>query len=547
MESYDVVVVGGGVNGLTSACYLAKAGLSVAVVEARNECGAFASTEDLFGGGSPSDTHAAACFLPMSPVWKDLELDDYGLELILGYGPAAATWPDGKNLIYYYDRTKLRESVSRLSRDDAAVADQMWQKLSERLFDVLWLFFKPASEEGLKQFYELGELVGLTPNELRDMTGIELLDSLFKNEYIKMAWLAAGDIGLFGNVNVKGEGAVAVLLSSLLAIATPRNGMHNLTHALVRCLRDFKGTIYLNTPVEHVHLGRVPESPHVVSFSEASTVNVGEIGARLAVVFNVSPTLALQILGEDVVKSKDKSLYDKMHRWSSTGHCAFISHFLIHGLPNWNSITWNSDIASIPFVLRAWDSWEHAKASQSFYQVEDTIAVLGDIAEIYNQTSLDPSRVSREGNLTVSVEIEYPVSLVDYGGFKAWDDKEFSDRVHNAHAEMMEKIAPGFMNQIRSSTYFTPLDNWRRNRSAIYGHEIGGDNSERQWYLGRIPSKTSIPGIYFSQGIWPASLTHLGNGYVSACSVATDLGVRNKPWWSSAPMERFVERYLSKY
>ena len=127
--------------------------------------------------------------------------------------------------------------------------------------------------------------------------------------------------------------------------------------------------------------------------------------------------------------------------------------------------------------------------------------------------------------------------------FKAWDNKDLIDQVHEAHSDMMETLAPGFRSQIVDSLYFTPLDNWRRNPSAVFGHEIGGDNSGPQWYTGRIPPRSSIPGLYFSQGIWPASLTHLGNGYVAAGCVAEDLGVRNQDWWRYAPMEKFIERF----
>ena len=54
MKDYDVVVIGGGINGLTSAAYLAKAGLSVGVFEARGQCGAHCDTIEL---GRPGFLH----------------------------------------------------------------------------------------------------------------------------------------------------------------------------------------------------------------------------------------------------------------------------------------------------------------------------------------------------------------------------------------------------------------------------------------------------------------------------------------------------------
>jgi beta-carotene ketolase (CrtO type) len=545
-HTYDVIVVGAGVNGLTAGAYLARSGLKVAVVERRNECGAFALTEDLFGGEHPTDTHAAVCFLPMSPVWGDLDLERHGFDLLLGKSGAAAVWPDGKNYVYYYDLSLQARELERLSPKDAAVTLNMRRNLVPDALELLWLFFRPPSEEGAERLFSLGRYVGIEEREFRELTGLELLEQLFEEEHVRLLWLGAADIGLFGDVAAKGEGAVAVMLSSLLATGTPRGGMHTLTHALVRCFRAYGGTLLLNAPVEHVRLsGEGQSEGHSVILAEQAPYPVKELTARHAVIFNVAPLVACGMLDRDQLARRDPDLLAKMESWQSEGHCAFISHFLIHGLPEWGSRAWNPDVDISPFVLRPYNSWTHAKESQERYHRGATMEVLGDIAEIYNQTGLDRSRMSPDGTCTLSVEIEYPVALEAYGGFAAWDNKELTDRVHWAHADMMERLAPGFRSQIVDSCYFTPLDNWRRNASAIYGHEIGGDNSGPQWYLGRVPPRSAIPGVYFSQGIWPASLTHLGNGYVAACVVAEDLGVRDQEWWRSAPMERFLERYVA--
>ncbi len=545
-DTYDVIVVGAGVNGLTTGAYLARAGLKVAVMERRNECGAFALTEDLFGGENPTDTHAAVCFLPMSPVWGDLDLDRYGFDLLLGKSGAAAVWPDGKNYIYYYDLARQARELERLSPKDAQTTLAMRQKLLPDAMELLWLFFRPPSAEGAERLFDLGRYVGIESSEFRHMTGLELLEHLFDEEHVRLLWLAAADIGLFGDVAMEGEGAVAVMLSSLLATGTPRGGMHTLTHALVRCFRSYGGTLWLNAPVDHVELaGEGEVGGHTVVLSDEAPYPIHELHASRAVVFNVAPPVVHGMLDSEALRHRDPALLAKMESWSSEGHCAFISHFLIDGLPEWGSREWNPDVDISPFILRPYDSWAHAHESQERYHEDDTMHVLGDIAEIYNQTGQDRSRMSREGHCTLSVEIEYPVALKEYGGFSAWDNKELIDQVHWAHADMMERLAPGFRSQIVNSCYFTPLDNWRRNASAVYGHEIGGDNSGPQWYEGRMPPRSAVPGIYFSQGIWPASLTHLGNGYVAACAVAEDLGVRDQEWWRSVPMERFLERYVA--
>lgn len=57
-KEYDVIVIGGGVNGLTAAAYLAKAGLDVLVLERRDEAGAHCSTEEVTIPGFKHNLHA---------------------------------------------------------------------------------------------------------------------------------------------------------------------------------------------------------------------------------------------------------------------------------------------------------------------------------------------------------------------------------------------------------------------------------------------------------------------------------------------------------
>ncbi len=538
-NDYDVVIVGAGVNGLTCGAYLAKAGLEVAVVERRNECGPFALTEDIFGAGIGVDTHANVCLLPMSPVWGDLELGKFGFEVIFPEVAWATVWPD-KNLVYYgFDHRKTAAAIARFSEKDAKTYLHLCDKLAGHKIEILERgVFAPPSIEGEDYLFSLGELIGFGPRDMRSMNALEVLDLLYESEYVRMSLLGTANGTVFGDPSEKGQGSVMTILYWAFSVGVPKGGMHNLVHALVRCFRDHGGTLLLNCPVSKVTwaAGR----PDGVVLAEESPFGARELKARQAVVMHPSPQVALKILGSEQVARLDPELQRKMDYWDMNGHCAFTSYFLLKEPVHWGSKLWNPDISKCPYPVRAWDSWDHAVRSLQYDKNEDLFAVLGDMGEMFDVSVVDPSRRSADGKSVLTFEAEYPVNLRRHGGIRAWDNREISDEVHESHLAQLERLAPGARDLVVSSIYETPLDSWRRNPSAINGNELGGDVSGAQWYMGRMPNRSRIPGLYFSNGVWPAALTHLGGGYVAACCIAEDLGVRKQEWWCHHPYDQIA-------
>jgi phytoene dehydrogenase-like protein len=179
-REFDVIVVGAGINGLACGAYLAKAGLDVAVVERRNECGPFALTEDLFGAGVPVDTHAGVCAITMSPVLGDLELHRFGLDLIFPQIPTATVWKDDTNLVYYADLDRTCQAIAAHSERDARTYRRLREKTEVRMIEMLeQCVFSAPSEEGLDHLWRLGEIGGFAPDDFRTMNGFEYLDLLY--------------------------------------------------------------------------------------------------------------------------------------------------------------------------------------------------------------------------------------------------------------------------------------------------------------------------------------------------------------------------------
>ena len=94
---FDAIIIGAGHNGLVTACYLARAGSRVLVLERRHVVGGACVTEETFPGFKVS-TAAYVNSLFRPEIIRDLKLHDYGFE-VLARNPSSFTpFPDGRYL-----------------------------------------------------------------------------------------------------------------------------------------------------------------------------------------------------------------------------------------------------------------------------------------------------------------------------------------------------------------------------------------------------------------------------------------------------------------
>lgn len=195
---YDAIVVGAGHNGLTCACYLAKAGLKVRVVERRDKVGGSAVTEE-FHPGFRNSAAAYTVSLLQPKVIRDLGLAGHGLRIV--ERPLANFLPlDGGYLKVGGGAEATQREVARFSRKDAERLPAYWATL-ERVGDVLRslvLRCPPNAGGGLADLARAvtaGRLFKkLGMEDRRDLlafftrSAAELLDGWFESEPIKAAY-----------------------------------------------------------------------------------------------------------------------------------------------------------------------------------------------------------------------------------------------------------------------------------------------------------------------------------------------------------------------
>src|SRR5215469_302178 len=129
-DNRDIVIIGGGHNGLVTAFYLAKAGFKPLVLERNAQVGGAAVTDEFHPGFKCSTlAHTAG---PIRPdVVGDMQLESHGLMPITPEVSVTALSPDGRALTLYQDADKSAQAIAAFSPKDAAKYPQFQQSLGK--------------------------------------------------------------------------------------------------------------------------------------------------------------------------------------------------------------------------------------------------------------------------------------------------------------------------------------------------------------------------------------------------------------------------------
>ena len=191
---YDAIVVGGGHNGLVASFYLARAGLSVVVLERRERVGGAAYTEELFPGYRVSSC-SYICWNLQQRVIDDLELERHGLVRRPVDPIPVLPLRDGQYLAFWEDDARTKEEIARISPGDADRLDE-WLQLWERAAGLVHPFFlrrPPTMDEIRAHASASGELELF--ERLQRASIAELAGEHFSDERVGAALMLICDVG----------------------------------------------------------------------------------------------------------------------------------------------------------------------------------------------------------------------------------------------------------------------------------------------------------------------------------------------------------------
>ena len=523
-SNYDVVVIGGGHNGLTTAAYLAKAGKSVLVCESRDVLGGCCTTEELWPGYKVS-TAAYVVSLLQPAIMRELKLAEHGLQ-ILPRNPSSFTpLPDGRSLLLGPDAAANHREISAFSTKDAAayprynaflerVAGIVEPMLAEVAPDVLPL---PARwrKIGLKKRLadlrkawrlrnSLATLGADLPEAIELILGAArpILERWFESEALKATLATDAVIGSFTSINA--PSSAYVLLHHVMGEAGGargvwgyvRGGMGALSDAIAASAGQLGAEIATECPIEQI-IYRDGRAAGVAAGGREVTASV--VASSIDAHWTFRRLLPEGVLPAEFVAAIDRIDYSSASAKLNlalgeppnftarpSDGVAPHHHGTMHISPTMN------------YVERAYDDAKYGRPSDE------------PILEMTMPTAVDDS-IAPPGKHVIGVFVQYAPYKLAAG---SWDDvkESFADRC----VEIIGRYAPNVPGAVEHRQFLSPLD-LERTFGLTGGNIFQGAMNTWQLHMlrptpGWADHRTPLTGLYLC-----GAASHPGGGVMGTC------------------------------
>lgn len=487
-QTWDVVVVGAGHNGLTAAAYLARAGKSVLVLERRDRLGGAATLEEMWPGYVISPcAYLAGLLHPV--VIDELQLRRRGLEIVVGDPSYFVPFQDGSHFTAWMDDAKTAASIASFAPHDVAghfrrqaLFDRVRDALRPESDDDLWLQHSPTRQQIEERLMHDPEALQL----LFEDSQIDNLRRFYRDERMIAAYAGQGIIGINASPFDPGTASVDFYHGSGRQENRPgewgfvMGGMGVVSAVLADAAAGAGAVIAIDLPVARIRPGLGVE------------LETGDLIRSRSVVSNADPATTLTLLGDEA----PDGFRDAVEAVPIESAAAKVT-FALAALPDFGEP--HATLAQIE-IVRSPDAVHESYLAARRGEISDEIW-----CELYLQTPYDPS-IAPPGKHVLSAFCQYvPYSWADE---RSWDDHR--DEVAATVIRSIERFAPGFSGLVEHVNVEGPPD--LEDRLGLSGgHIFHGDIRPDHLWDNRLSYRTGAQGVYLC-----GAGTHPGGGVISA-------------------------------
>ncbi|HET8526048.1 MAG TPA: NAD(P)/FAD-dependent oxidoreductase [Actinomycetota bacterium] len=504
----DVVIIGGGHNGLACAAYLAKAGLDVLVLEKRDVVGGAAATEEPWPGYRVSSASYVVSLMPPQVV-RELDLKRHGYEVSIITPDYFVPFPDGTSLTLWGDVERDAAAIARFSEHDAeayVAFDRYFDHVARLLKDLLFVVPPNMNLRDLPKWAATaGRFRRWSGRDVHEtvrlftMSAADFLDEWFEDERVKGALATQAIIG--GWCGPMTPGSAYVLMHHWIgevdghagAWGWVKGGMGGVSSAMARAAQAAGAEVRTDAEVDRVAITTSGRAVGV-SLSDGSLVRSQRVVSSAHPVTTYRDLIGEERLPGDVVRDV------RRYRTRSGSVKLNVALSELPAFPSWDQ---EGDphrglaavSPSIEYLERAWDDAKYGRMSQHPY------------VEVVFPTAHEPEGLAPEGKHLMLAFSQYGPYELREG---SWDDggrEEFARRVLKALGE----FAPSLEDAVEHLEVLTPKDIEAR-FGLLGGNIMQGELTPDQLFSFRpIPGhgdyRTPIAGMYLC-----GSGTHPGGG-----------------------------------
>lgn len=520
----DGLFVGGGHNSLVCAAYLARAGLSVAVLESASQIGGGTTTDEVTLPGFRHNLHAFFVrWTPEYEVWRDLDLGRYGATSLFPEVQNCVPFDQGERaLVTYQDLERSIAEIKRLSPTDADTYRRLHSEFTglTRRIDTPLRLAPPIPPD------ELIELLATSQSgrrflELDRESPLDVVRNAFESEPVRCLILFNVAVrGYLPNLDVAGMGSiVALALSNSHGGRIVEGGTYAVVEALARSLADKGGTVVTNAEVAAIDV--------VGGRATGVTLTDGrQLTAKRFVASGVpAPMTMLELVGR---KHFDTGLADDLAGYRWLEEALFGVHWALAERPRFTAEAYNPDGPRALNLALGYESsadlTAHMGAIRAAANTDDA-PVHASIPTIHDPTQAPADRHTSFG-------WHFVPGPPTRG---KWDAAAVEERMA-AVIDTYSRYAPNLLAATLAVTAHSPDATEQRISSMRGGDRHHGSYHPTNWGWNRPSSKmpgyqTPIEGLYLcGASQHPGGSFHGQPGYNAASVIADDLGLDK--WWN---------------